>query len=188
MEPLGVIDEPRQGTTNWMELISIDVDVKRDWYLRELEPGESEEDEVQEQSENGSLLDLRTSSSVIRLAASLGDVTHLRRSRNEATHDDEHRNGLEMSIVSPRSPPDDSQTHLSNRSDQEELPATHTLNERVRCEGGEGVDGDIDSTKDESELTAESEILLEDDGGEVDDRVGSSDLLHDLRRGLRNNV
>lgn len=94
--------------------------------------------------------------------------------------------------------------HLSERTDQEELPSASGLDQRVGSKGSESVDGDEDSTEDKGELTVKSEVLLKDlekygeserttmrltrgthDRGEVNDSVASTDLLHDLGRSLR---
>lgn len=44
----------------------------------------------------------------------------------------------------------------------------------VGGEGREGVDGDVDSSENESKLAGQAEVLLEDEGSKVDDGVGSS--------------
>lgn len=77
---------------------------------RELEPSESEEDEVQEETDDGSL------EGVLRADTS-------------ACHDEEHGESL------------------AERSDEEELATSEALDSDERDEGGEGVNGDVDSTE-----------------------------------------
>lgn len=61
-------------------------------------------------------------------------------------------------------------------SNDEHGPATNLLNRIVRNDAAKCVNGDGQSTEDERELASETEVLLEDDGSKVDDRVGSSTI------------
>lgn len=84
--------------------------------------------------------------------------------RKKRSEDDQHRNSLE------------------NGSDQEHDSSTDSLDSVEGEDRSEGVAGNSRSTENERKLSRQTEILFENDRSEVDNSVGSRDLLHELRR------
>lgn len=72
---------------------------------------------------------------------------------------------------------------LADGSDKEELAATDTLDEDERKQSEEHVDDRKDTTKNERKLHVETDLLVEQDSGVVDDGVASTKLLEELGRG-----
>lgn len=72
---------------------------------------------------------------------------------------------------------------LSGSSDQEEGSSTGSLDNDEGQQGEQGVDDSEDSSEDQGQITTELDLLLEENGGVVDDSVTSSELLVDLGRG-----
>lgn len=77
---------------------------------------------------------------------------------------------------------------LTNGSPQEERTTSDLLDEQERGEGKERVDDRKDTTEDEGQLSVEADLVLEQDGRVVDDRVTSTELLEDLSRGTDNST
>ena len=77
---------------------------------------------------------------------------------------------------------------LSNGTDQEELTATDTLNDKPRCSREDGIDNHVDTSQKKGEVVVRTESVLAKNGKVVDDSVATRQLLHELRRGTEDHA
>ena len=106
--------------------------------------------------------------------------------RNEQVKTEGGSLGGRLSTGNQTSPSDVHGNGLSGGSNQEERSSTGAFNNDEGEQGEEGVDDGENSSEDKGELTADLDLILEKNGGVVNDSVASSELLVDLGRGTDN--